>query len=218
MLKKWTAILIVGLLGASLAACGKDKKEDAAKEQDTASSVHEDTDKTKADEEQNNNAASELEEDQLGISAKEFQTDFNEAAEAVGLTYRVDHSEWSEPRKGLRIVDIILDENYRIQLLGNEGEENVRALMLDADGDDQTDIQTIKALTKTVVKKATDEEIDETLKELKLIGSTEKERGYATATLHGYHLLLRNGSSIELIIANENDPLITEENWKNGEF
>ncbi|QTD41777.1 hypothetical protein [Sporosarcina sp. Te-1] len=216
MLKKWTVLLAVGLLAASLAACGDDKKEDAAKE-NAASSVQNDTDKTKSNEEQDDDTgAVELKEDQLGISAKEFQADFNEAAETEGIAYRVNHSQWSDPRNGLRIVDILLDEDYRIQLLGNEGEENVRALMLDADGND--DIRTIKALIKTVDKQATDGDIDNILKELKLIDSQDEKQEYTTATLHSYQFLLRNQSGIELIIANEKDPLITEENWKNGEF
>ncbi|GKV54142.1 hypothetical protein NCCP2222_00890 [Sporosarcina sp. NCCP-2222] len=216
MIKKLSTMVLVAILGTSLAACGDEKQEDAAKGKDNATSVQSDSDKAEKDD-QSKTTASELKEDQLGMNAEQFQEAFNKAAEKVGIQYRVDHSEWSEPRRGFQIVDIKFDEDYQIQLLGNEGEKDVRALMFGADEMDETATQIIMTLIRTVDTQVTEEEMDDILGELKLADSQEKQE-YAITASHGYRFMLRNASMIEFIIANEDDPYITEENWKAGEF
>ena len=216
MMKKVSSILFAAILMTSLAACGSEKQEDATKEKDTASSIQDNKDKSD-EKERNKTVESELKDDQLGMNAQQFQEAFNKAAEKEGIQYRVDHSEWSEPRRGFQIVDIELAEDYGVQLLGNEGEKDVRALMLGADEMDEATTQIIRTLIRTVDTQVTEEEMDRILGELKLAG-TQDDQEYASDASHGYRFMLRNTSMIEFIIANEKDPYITEENWKAGEF
>ncbi|MCG3088988.1 hypothetical protein [Sporosarcina cyprini] len=216
MIKKLSTIVLAAILGTSMASCGNEEQEDTAKGKDNVTSVQDNSDKADK-EKQSKTTASELKEDQLGMDAQQFQEGFNKAAEKEGIQYRVDHSEWSDPRRGFQIVDIELDEDYRIQLLGNEGKKDVRALMLGADEMDEAATQIIMTLIRTVDTQVTEEEMDKILGELKLAGSSE-EQEYANAVSHGYRFMLRNASMMEFIIANEKDPYITEENWKAGEF
>jgi len=158
---------------------------------------------------------------QIGLTAEEFQTNFNHFAEEEGIEERMDSVEWKTSGSGgdHQIVDLQFDEDRRMQLLAQKGDDAARAVMFSTYGDRDAAIPLIRALIRTMEPSASPEEVDSWMDELKLNGPVDEDNEYHFATTERYNLMTEDGSGfVQFVIGNVKDPEITPENFEAGEL
>lgn len=238
MLKKWIGLLTVACLLAVLAACGngdaeKDngQKESAAKQDKvTEESAGEtaDTDQPEEDGGEGEEAPSGtatpdtgMTDMQIGLTAEEFQRNFNHFAEEEGIEERIDQLEWKPSGSGgdHQIVDVQFDEDRRLQLLAKGGDENIRAVMFSSFKDREKAVQLVRVLIRTAEPSASAEETDRWMEDLKFNGSAEGLEEYRFAETGAYNLMTEDdGSYLAFVLSNKNDPEITKEAFESGDL
>lgn len=225
MLKKWTGVLLGALLVLALAACGEDKanqtnesgveKPEVSAEEGTGS---EDSSE-EADAEAENGEASDM---QIGVTAKDFQTNFNKFAEEVGIPERVDNLDWRESGSegDHEIIDMKYDEDRRMQLLAKKGEEEVRSVMFSMFGDRKEAFGVVRSIIRGADPAASEEEVDAWMEELHFSNpDDESSDDYHFVKTDKFNLLAEDSDTyIEFVISNVNDPDINAENFEAGEL
>lgn len=225
MLKKWTGVLLGALLVLALAACGEDKanqtnesgveKPEVSAEEGTGS---EDSSE-EADAEAENGEASDM---QIGVTAKDFQTNFNKFAEEVGIPERVDNLDWRESGSegDHEIIDMKYDEDRRMQLLAKKGEEEVRSVMFSMFGDRKEAFGVVRSIIRGADSSASEEEVDGWMEELHFSNpDDESSDDYHFVKTDKFNLLAEDSDTyIEFVISNVNDPDINAENFEAGEL
>lgn len=212
MKKKTTGYIVAALLALILAACGSNQAADQKKEEAQPA----------AESKEKDNGSSVKEADTLlGLTAKEYKTNFNKAAEEEGIDERMNSLEWksSGSEGDHQIVDVQFDDdNRRMQLLAKEKEEDIRAVMLGDFTERDKALRLVRVMVKTVLPEATDGQVDDVIKELHLDGP-EASEDYHKTELNGINFLVEDDTGfLSFVMANENDPDITEENFKNGDL
>ncbi|VDG89490.1 Uncharacterised protein [Lysinibacillus sphaericus] len=225
MLKKWTGVFLGALLVLALAACGEDKanqtsKSDVEKPEVSAEEGTGSEDSTEeADAEAENGEASDM---QIGVTAKDFQTNFNKFAEEVGIPERVDNLDWRESGSegDHEIIDMKYDEDRRMQLLAKKGEEEVRSVMFSMFGDRKEAFGVVRSIIRGADPAASEEEVDGWMEELHFSDpETESTEDYHFVKTDKFNLLAEDSDTyIEFVISNVNDPDINAENFEAGEL
>ncbi|MCM3757945.1 hypothetical protein M3197_10755 [Sporosarcina aquimarina] len=225
MLKKWTGVFLGALLVLALAACGEDKPNETSKSdvEKPKVSAEEGTGSEDSSEEADavdeNGEASDM---QIGVTAKDFQTNFNKSAEEVGVPERVDNLDWraSGSEGDHEIIDMTYDENRRMQLLAKKGEEEVRAVMFSMFGDRKEAFGVVRSIIRGADPTASDEEVDGWMKELHFSNPDEESSDeYHFVKTDKFNLLAEDSDTyIEFVISNVNDPEINAENFEAGEL
>ncbi|GKV68593.1 hypothetical protein NCCP2716_10910 [Sporosarcina sp. NCCP-2716] len=240
-MKKWIALLLGACLMALLAACGNGEAEKENDKNDTVSETAKDeaddtesAEGTADSEEKAEEGATEgdapagtvepdsaMSEMQLGLTAEEFQTNFNHFAEEEGIEERMDPVEWKSSGSGgdHQIVDVQFDEDRRMQLLAKKGDDAARAVMFSTYSDRDAAIPLIRVLIRAVEPSASPEEVDSWMDELKLNGPADEDNEYHFTTTERYHLMTEDGSGfVQFVIGNAEDPEITPDNFEAGEL
>ncbi|REB08078.1 hypothetical protein DVB69_08895 [Sporosarcina sp. BI001-red] len=221
MLKKWTSIILGALLMLTLSACAKDKADQTSK-----------TDVEKPEVSAENNVESEEDEEEgttgeaadmkIGLTAKEFQTNFNKSAEEEGISARVYHLDWESTgfNEDHQIIDMSYDDEGRMQLLGKESEEELRSVMFSTSGDRQETLGVIRSIIRATEPGASEEEVDGWMKELQLSDvEAEGTEDYRFVKTERFNLLTDDSESYtQFVISNVNDPEIDAENFEAGEL
>ncbi|WP_025784164.1 hypothetical protein [Sporosarcina sp. D27] len=224
MLKKWAGVFLGSLLVLALTACGEDKENQTSKSdvEKPEVSAEERTGSESSTEEVEAEASEEASDMQIGVTAKDFQTNFNKFAEEVGVPERVDNLDWraSGSEGDHEIIDMTYDENRRMQLLGKKGEEEVRAVMFSMFGDRKEAFGVVRSIIHGADPSASEEEVDGWMKELHFSNPDEESSDdYHFVKTDKFNLLAEDSDTyIEFVISNVNDPEINAENFEAGEL
>lgn len=225
MLKKWTGVILGALLVLALTACGEDKANQTSKtdvekpEVSAEEGTESENSSEQADAETENVGASDM---QIGVTAKDFQTNFNKFAEEVGVPERVDNLDWraSGSEGDHEIIDMTFDENRRMQLLAKKGEEDVRAVMFSLYGDRKEAFGVVRSIIRGADPSASEEEVEGWMKELHFFDPEAESTGdYHFVKTKQFNLLAEDSDTyIEFVISNVNDPDINADNFEAGEL
>lgn len=224
MLKKWTGVFLGALLVLALAACGDDKEDQGSKVdvEKPEVSAEEGTEAEETTEKADAEATGEASDMQIGVTAEEFQKNFNTFAEEEGIPERVDNLDWrsSGSEGDHEIIDMTYDEDRRMQLLAKKGEEEVRGVMFSMYGDRKEAFGVVRSIIRGADPSASDEEVDGWMEELHFSDpETESTEDYHFVKTDKFNLLAEDSDTyIEFVISNVNDPEINAENFEAGEL